>query len=59
MQRSHQLSAVAAAVLAETDRIGAASSAAELERMREHATVTTRYEWMFWNAGWERETWPV
>jgi thiaminase (transcriptional activator TenA) len=27
--------------------------------MREHVTVTSRYEWMFWDAAWQRETWPV
>jgi thiaminase/transcriptional activator TenA len=27
--------------------------------MREHVGVTSRYEWMFWHAGWRREAWPV
>ena len=27
--------------------------------MREHFTTTARYEWMFWDAGYRRETWPV
>ena len=47
------------AVLAETDRVGATLSPAELARMREHFTTTSRYEWMFWDAGFRRETWPV
>jgi thiaminase/transcriptional activator TenA len=47
------------AVLAETDRVGATLSTPELARMREHFTTTARYEWMFWDAGWRRETWPV
>lgn len=51
--------AVVDAVLAETDRVGATLSPTELNRMREHFTTTARYEWMFWNAGWERESWPV
>jgi hypothetical protein len=21
--------------------------------------ATSRYEWMFWDAAWRRETWPV
>ncbi|HEY0813808.1 MAG TPA: thiaminase II [Pseudonocardia sp.] len=46
-------------VLAETDRVGATLSATELSRVREHFTTTSRYEWMFWNAGWDREAWPV
>jgi thiaminase (transcriptional activator TenA) len=47
------------AVLAETDRVGATLSPAELLRMREHFTTTSRYEWMFWDAGWRCEEWPV
>ncbi|WP_214370892.1 thiaminase II [Pseudonocardia sp. H11422] len=46
-------------VLALTDRIGAELSPRELERMREHFTTTSRYEWMFWDAGYRQETWPV
>jgi thiaminase/transcriptional activator TenA len=47
------------AELTETDRVGATLSPAELDRMREHFTTTSRYEWMFWDAGWRREEWPV
>ena len=42
-----------------TDRVGAAASSGELALMREHMIVTSRYEWMFWDAAWRRETWPV
>ena len=51
--------AVVDAVLVETDRVGATLSDVELDRMREHFTTTSRYEWMFWDAGWRREGWPV
>ena len=51
--------AVVDAVLSETDRVGAALSDAELALMRERFTTTSRYEWMFWDAGWRREEWPV
>jgi thiaminase/transcriptional activator TenA len=51
--------AVVDAVLTETDRVGATLSPTELDRMREHFTTTSRYEWMFWDAGWRREIWPV
>jgi thiaminase/transcriptional activator TenA len=51
--------AVVDAVLAETDRVGATLSPTELDRVREHFTTTSRYEWMFWDAGWRREEWPV
>jgi len=46
-------------VLALTDRVGADISAAEQALMREHFTTTSRYEWMFWDAGYRCETWPV
>jgi thiaminase (transcriptional activator TenA) len=51
--------AVVDAVLTETDRVGATLSPTELDRMREHFTTTSRYEWMFWDAGWHCEEWPV
>jgi thiaminase (transcriptional activator TenA) len=51
--------AVVDAVLAETDRVGATLGGVELDRMRAHFTTTSRYEWMFWDAGWRRERWPV
>ncbi|MEU3493111.1 thiaminase II [Kitasatospora cineracea] len=46
-------------VLDLTDRIGAELSAAERRRVVEHFTTTSRYEWMFWDAAWRGETWPV
>jgi thiaminase/transcriptional activator TenA len=51
--------AVVQQVLAVTDRIGQDLSAAEHRRMHSHVLTTTRYEWMFWDAGWRQETWPV
>jgi len=27
--------------------------------MRTHFTTTSRYEWMFWDAAWRQEQWPV
>lgn len=46
-------------VLALTDRLGEEISPAERRRMVEHFTTTSRYEWMFWDAAWRGETWPV
>ncbi len=46
-------------VLALVDRVGGSAGAAEQDAMREHVVTTSRYEWMFWDAGWRRETWPV
>ena len=54
-----EFQAVVDAVLALTDRIGATASPVELDRMREHFTTTARYEWMFWDAGYRLESWPV
>lgn len=47
------------AVLDETDRVGAELSPPELDRMRTHFRTTARYEWMFWDGAYRRETWPV
>ncbi|MFC5992637.1 thiaminase II [Pseudonocardia hispaniensis] len=51
--------AVVDEVLAVTERIGAELAARELDLVREHFTTTSRYEWMFWDAGYRRESWPV
>lgn len=59
MYGSEEFQSVVDAVLDLTDRVGAAASPRELALMREHMTVTSRYEWMFWDAAWRRETWPV
>jgi len=32
---------------------------AELDAMRRHFVVTSRYEWMFWGMEDRRESWPV
>lgn len=46
-------------VLGVTDRLGPTLSDAEVERVREHFVTTSRYEWMFWDAGYRREEWPA
>ncbi|MDQ3600241.1 MAG: thiaminase II, partial [Actinomycetota bacterium] len=46
-------------VLALTDRVGAELSEAETARVSEHFVTTSRYEWMFWDAGYRRESWPI
>jgi thiaminase/transcriptional activator TenA len=50
---------IVADVLALVDRVGETASSGEQAAMREHVVTTARYEWMFWDAGWRRETWPV
>jgi thiaminase (transcriptional activator TenA) len=46
-------------VLALADRLGEELSEAERRRATEHFAVTARYEWMFWDAAWRGEVWPV
>jgi thiaminase/transcriptional activator TenA len=48
-----------AEVLALTDRIGPSLSPAEEACSRAHFVTTARYEWMFFDAAYRRERWPV
>lgn len=41
------------------DRAAADAGTATRQRMREAFTTATRYEWLFWDAAWRREGWPV
>jgi thiaminase/transcriptional activator TenA len=41
------------------DRVAAESGARDRERMRHAFATAARYEWMFWDAAWRREAWPV
>jgi thiaminase (transcriptional activator TenA) len=59
MYGGEEFGRVVADVLALVDRVGAEASEAERDRMRGHAATTARYEWMFWDAAWRREGWPV
>jgi thiaminase/transcriptional activator TenA len=51
--------AVVRRVLKLTDRVGAELSPAERRRAVGHFATTSRYEWMFWDAAWRGERWPV
>jgi thiaminase (transcriptional activator TenA) len=46
-------------VIAEADAAGAILSDSERALVRRHFRTTSRYEWMFWDMGYRRETWPV
>jgi thiaminase/transcriptional activator TenA len=48
-----------AEVLALTDRVGQTLSPLEEETARMHFATTSRYEWMFFDAAYRREIWPV
>jgi thiaminase/transcriptional activator TenA len=41
------------------DRVAAAASAGDRARMQQAFTTAARYERMFWDAAWRRETWPI
>jgi thiaminase (transcriptional activator TenA) len=48
-----------ARVLDVVDDIGTEAGAVERARMHELFATGCRYEWMFWDAAWRHETWPV
>jgi len=50
---------VVRAVLAATDEMAAPLRKADRDAMRRHFVTTSRYEWMFWDMGLRRESWPV
>jgi thiaminase (transcriptional activator TenA) len=56
---SPELDAVVESVLAVTDGLGDDLGPSERTRCHEHFAVTTRYEWMFWDAAHRQLTWPV
>ncbi len=41
------------------DRCAEGADDATVERMHEAYSTAARYEWMFWDAAWRRESWPV
>ncbi len=54
-----EFAAIVAAACAEADRAGAEIGPREWRAVRERFVTTSRYEWMFWDAGWRQERWPV
>ena len=46
-------------VLELMDRVGRTLSGSELVIVRTTFAGASRYEWMFWDSAWRRETWPV
>ncbi|HWB71466.1 MAG TPA: thiaminase II [Egibacteraceae bacterium] len=54
-----EFAAVVRAVLELTDRVGTQLTADQRRAVRERFVTTSRYEWMFWDMGYRRETWPV
>ncbi|MGW4644019.1 thiaminase II [Sphaerisporangium sp. NPDC004334] len=46
-------------VVSLADHAGAEATGGQRARALEHFVTTSRYEWMFWDAAWRQETWPV
>jgi thiaminase (transcriptional activator TenA) len=47
------------AILDLTDRVCEDLNCSQRARVKEAFVTTSRYEWMFWNAAWKLEGWPV
>jgi thiaminase/transcriptional activator TenA len=54
-----EFAATVAGVLDLTDRVGAELNPADESAARAHFATTARYEWMFFDAAYRREDWPV
>jgi thiaminase/transcriptional activator TenA len=54
-----EFGAVVDGVLELAERVGADLGAGERARAERHYVTTSRYEWMFWDAAWREEKWPV
>jgi thiaminase (transcriptional activator TenA) len=54
-----EFAATVAEVLVLTDQIGPTLTTADEEVARAHFVTTARYEWMFFDAAYRRESWPV
>jgi thiaminase/transcriptional activator TenA len=59
MYGGEEFQATVSDILYLTNHVGAELSVSETEKVRQHFRVTTRYEWMFWDAGYRQETWPA
>jgi thiaminase/transcriptional activator TenA len=56
---AEEYGAVVRAVIDETNAMAGMLSDAERSAVRSHFRTTSRYEWMFWDMGYRRESWPV
>ncbi|MGH3664998.1 MAG: thiaminase II [Egibacteraceae bacterium] len=54
-----EFAAVVQAVLDLTDRVGPGLSRDDRAAATAHYLTSSRYEWMFWDASWRQERWPV
>ncbi len=54
-----EFGALVETVLDLTDKVCEDLNPAQKARVRDAFVITSRYEWMFWNAAWTLEEWPV
>ena len=54
-----EFGAAVRAVLAVADELDPVLAPRERQRMHQHFRVTSRYEWMFWDMGYRKQTWPI
>ncbi|MED5814686.1 thiaminase II [Mycolicibacterium sp. 050232] len=54
-----EFAATVAEVLELTDRLGPTLGGADEAASRAHFVVTAKYEWMFFDAAYHREQWPI
>jgi thiaminase/transcriptional activator TenA len=59
MYGGEEFEAVVRDVIELTDRLEPDLSAVDRALMNERFRTTSRYEWMFWEMGWQRQNWPV
>ena len=56
---SDEFGDVVRGVLTAADAVAAGVGSDERGAMERHLLTTSRYEWMFWDMGWRRESWPL
>jgi thiaminase/transcriptional activator TenA len=56
---SEEFQTTVAGVLDVVDVLGREVGSREVDRMHELFAAGCRYEWMFWDAAWRCETWPI
>lgn len=56
---SSEFEIAVSSVLALVNRLGEGLGTDERERARERFVRASRYEWMFWDAAWREERWPI
>jgi thiaminase/transcriptional activator TenA len=54
-----EFEAVVGGVLDVTERVAESESETTRQAMADHFVTSTRYEWMFWDMAYRRETWPI